>query len=874
MNETKDFFSHGCRWLRADFHLHTRKDHEFFFIGEDDKFISMYVEALKTSGIEIGVITNHNKFDLGEFKALRKNAQREGIYLLPGIELSVNDGANGIHTLVVFHEDWIDKRENNDFINQFLNITFAGIANYETRNGRSKHGLIETFNKLNEFDKDYFVIFAHVDQESGLWNEMSGGRLREIVENKYFRERTLGFQKVRDRNKSQNIKDCLGEYYPAEVEGSDPKCLEEIGKNETTYLKIGDFNYDAVKFALQDHQNRVKKEPTKTNHSHIFSIRFEGGILEKQTISFNSGLNCLIGIRGSGKSAILEAIRYTLDIPFGLKAQDQKYKEELVRYCLGSGGKTILTAIDRHGQKFEIHRILGKTPDVYIEGELKPGINITSTIINKPIYFGQKDLASTGEGFERDLVEKLVGGKLDNVRKQIEDQKTVVINLIQKLDKMKNLEEQEKEWLEKKNGALLKLDFLKKHGIDEEKLQRPVNFDADILKCEQIIDIVNNFLESSNELIEKYEDDITNMRNYESRENPVFFKDFYTILDRIITSLKNFKATHQSNHQDRNALDDKLKYLINNREQLKEEFATFERELSQQFRDEKNIESIRPDEFITLNKTLNRSNLMLEELIKSRKTRETTRAELLRAAEELNNFWQEEFRHIDNEISKINDSQDSLQIKVEFKGDKEEFIKCMKNQFRGSGLRESFFNTIVQQYSDFICIYNDNQNFLNIHGNKASDFLEYLNQNLSSLLTWQPPNRYTIEYRGKELKHHSLGQRASALILFILSQRDNDLIIIDQPEDDLDNQTIYEDVIKVIKSIKSNNQFIFATHNANFPVLGDAEQIIACSFSDNHVLTRTGSIDRHHSQDAIVSIMEGGREAFLKRKEIYQLWKQ
>ena len=89
-----------------------------------------------------------------------------------------------------------------------------------------------------------------------------------------------------------------------------------------------------------------------------------------------------------------------------------------------------------------------------------------------------------------------------------------------------------------------------------------------------------------------------------------------------------------------------------------------------------------------------------------------------------------------------------------------------------------------------------------------------------------------------------------------------------------DNQTIFEDVIKLIRSLKMRIQFIFATHNANFPVLGDTEQVGACSFAAETGDIHTGSIDHPEIQKAIVSIMEGGREAFARRKEIYQLWKQ
>jgi len=140
-------------------------------------------------------------------------------------------------------------------------------------------------------------------------------------------------------------------------------------------------------------------------------------------------------------------------------------------------------------------------------------------------------------------------------------------------------------------------------------------------------------------------------------------------------------------------------------------------------------------------------------------------------------------------------------------------------------------------------------------------------------LIWQVPNRYIIEYRGKELKQHSLGQRASALILFVLSQQENDVFIIDQPEDDLDNQTIYEDVIKLIRKLKNKTQFIFATHNANFPVLGDAEQIVSCSYSDNSIHTKLGSIDDPELQGEVIDIMEGGEEAFKQRQRRYEIWK-
>jgi hypothetical protein len=155
---------------------------------------------------------------------------------------------------------------------------------------------------------------------------------------------------------------------------------------------------------------------------------------------------------------------------------------------------------------------------------------------------------------------------------------------------------------------------------------------------------------------------------------------------------------------------------------------------------------------------------------------------------------------------------------------------------------------------------------------KSEMFKEHFIKNLGELLIYQVPNEFEVLYQGKTLSSHSLGQRASAMIIFILAHQDNDLLIIDQPEDDLDNQTVYEDVVKLIQQQKPNKQFLLATHNANFPVLGDAEMVVTCSERDNSIDTICDGIDTKGCQERIVSIMEGGSEAFLRRKNIYQSW--
>ena len=155
---------------------------------------------------------------------------------------------------------------------------------------------------------------------------------------------------------------------------------------------------------------------------------------------------------------------------------------------------------------------------------------------------------------------------------------------------------------------------------------------------------------------------------------------------------------------------------------------------------------------------------------------------------------------------------------------------------------------------------------------------EKMEEGYRELLCMRIPDNVSISYRGRPLEKHN-GQRASALILFILTQPGNDVLLIDQPEDDLDNQVIYDEVIRNIRKQKPHMQFIFATHNANLPVLGDAERIftaelrIADDTTTSGGCVKRGNIDCKDTQDDIVSIMEGGREAFNRRTKIYDSWK-
>ncbi len=119
----------------------------------------------------------------------------------------------------------------------------------------------------------------------------------------------------------------------------------------------------------------------------------------------------------------------------------------------------------------------------------------------------------------------------------------------------------------------------------------------------------------------------------------------------------------------------------------------------------------------------------------------------------------------------------------------------------------------------------------------------------------------------KDTTSLSTGQKCTAILPILLLDSDNPLII-DQPEDNLDNRFIFENVVKSLRRVKQQRQLILVTHNPNIPVLGDADQIVVLdSDGERSRLIKEGNVDR--CKEEIVTLLEGGAEAFQKRGERY-----
>lgn len=153
-------------------------------------------------------------------------------------------------------------------------------------------------------------------------------------------------------------------------------------------------------------------------------------------------------------------------------------------------------------------------------------------------------------------------------------------------------------------------------------------------------------------------------------------------------------------------------------------------------------------------------------------------------------------------------------------------------------------------------------------GVEATEVLDYI----FGLEYLQP--RYSLTYGGQDIGQLSPGERGLLLLVFyLLVDKDDIPIVIDQPEENLDNQTIYKILVKCIKKAKERRQVIMVTHNPNLAVVCDAEQIIYAFRNTEGIRFEyeAGAIEQPEIKNRVVQILEGTEPAFKNRQSKYRL---
>ena len=537
---------------------------------------------------------------------------------------------------------------------------------------------------------------------------------------------------------------------------------------------------------------------------------------------------------------------------------------------LGSGGEVELTIVDRFGKVYSLKRILGEK-SVICDNKANVLSLPVEEILKNPLYFGQKDLALTRKGYEDELLNKIIGDKVSNI---VDDEHAIQNQLIDNIDKLRLLIDipGRIEDITSENETLQhRLKVYKEKGLDE-KLHKQTSCNADLVKIDSITEWIQELIQSLKTAYLKDGRDLLSLDNYISQYNSEIVDELSPIIVQANETIDSIKDDIDRLKQLLEKILDVKGKLVNKIDSLKDEFAEIKREI--------NDERLDADSYVLDQKKLVGNNEKIAKLKESLKSKEKLCNAIKKGFGERNELLRNNYLAYQEATREINEQQNQLAISIVFKGNKVTLKEKLMSYFKGTSLSEAKYNELCEEFTDLPSIVED------YYLNAGERLKKYCTDNIyarvaqkiedgyKEMLVDDTPNIIDISYHGKSLSKHSLGQRASALILFILTQHNSDVIIVDQPEDDLDNQVIYEELIKTIKNEKKEMQFIFATHNANIPVLGDAERVVTAEYNDDGSIgLKCGTIDLADTHDDIVNIMEGGTEAFKKRNEIYGAWK-
>lgn len=222
----------------------------------------------------------------------------------------------------------------------------------------------------------------------------------------------------------------------------------------------------------------------------------------------------------------------------------------------------------------------------------------------------------------------------------------------------------------------------------------------------------------------------------------------------------------------------------------------------------------------------------------------------------------------------------------------EQFLEMIdKNKsknFSGKEQSKDTFNKIVEKYNlenfnDLIdclseienkLLYDDEQKILDVQKQlKEAHKVEHIYEFIWELKYIEP--KYSLTFLGADIQKLSPGQRGTLLLIFyLLIDNNRSPIVIDQPEENLDNHTVFHLLVPIIKEAKKKRQVIMVTHNPNIAVVCDAEQIIYSEIdrkNNNKVIYSSGSIENKHINKKLLEVLEGTKPAFENREKKYGL---
>ena len=879
----------GARFYRADLHVH-------LFGGSHDvqdttMTAAAAVATARREGLSVLAITDHNEITNVE-QALNAG-EGSDVLVVPGIELSTSQG----HLLCYLPTLDALRR----FYGQ-LTVVDRGQAT-----SRCQQSILECLTLLNRLGG--FGVLAHVDVATGFETMVPGASPHKAdvichaallgIEIKQsscpitFAEGDPDTERARmGRERIQRLK--LGSKQNlARVLNSDAHTLETLGRNaenarRVTRYKMDAPSFDALRIALEDADARVRIEDHVPDVvPRILGVSHDGGFLSGQSIHFSPNLNCIIGGRGTGKSTTFEAICCLSGERSESKVLDlEVWPEELHLFWQDAAGQ-IHSLYRRKGADleniddpeigpcaFEIDCFgQGEAAKISLEAQSNPLalLNYLDTFVDLAEAFAAEEAARE---------------ELLTLQTEIEKSEQKV-QLIPQYERLLATTRQQLAALRK--PEVKELIDLQRHLATEREIRTQIATKLQAVKDGTARASLKGTAEEIQQLADprsltvgrvEFGAIIAAAANFSmivgtaDEQIKAGLSAFERIAATQVASWKTKEADAQQKIEGKRRELEGLKVVFDMSyiAKLAEDEASHEQSV-------KNLNSWKPH----LVELRRRRATALKARWATRDCVATLREAFGRGA-----------------TTTLREALSDLQVSLKFSRNAyspdaaNQIIEAMgwrtNQQVRANWLVE---HLTIPRLLDAIQS-KDTSSILAIKTPEDVDVFKRDEAEMILARLADPPIRQALERvalydlprlqvtkkisdgKGKDRYLHrdfgklSLGQQQSVLLALMLSSSSNRPLIIDQPEDNLDGEFIYTTLVPVLRRAKERRQVIIVTHNPNVAVLGDAEQIVVMKAkNDCGEIVARGSIDHPGTRDIACAILEGAREAFLRRAKIY-----
>jgi energy-coupling factor transporter ATP-binding protein EcfA2 len=847
---------------------------------EEATYNDAVVRACLAENIEVIAVTDHYRVKTAA--GLVRAARGVGIIVLPAFEAVSKDG---VHFLCLFEQNKTPEE-----LERILGD--CGIHDESDPSPVGKYTAEEFLDAAQGWGG--VCIAAHVASKGGLLKVLTGQARVSAWRSPALVACCLpgpvcdAPQDVRPILENKNAQ-YKRNHPVAVINASDVGSAAVLAKpGASCWVKMSEVSIEGLRQAFLDPVSRVRlaSDPVPDVHSEFVAMAWEGGFLDGASIRFNQNLNVLIGGRGTGKSTIVESIRYVLGLdPLG--EESTTAHAGIVRNVLRNGTRVSLLIRSHHPAPAEylVQRTVPNPPVVRTTAggtsDLRP-----SDIVPGTEVYGQHEISELTKSPDKltRLLDRFVEPDPASTSKKAELGRDLARNRVRLLEV-----EGELATIDEKLAALPGLEErlarFQEAGVEEQLRDRSL-----LVTEERVV-------KTARERVDPYETVVTDLRKRLPVDvgfaSPDTLRDLpasstlaglVPVLERLGSDVQAaVVAIQEAVDRAREGIEAVATVWGQRRDQVQAAYEETLRTLQET--------KIEGGQFIELRTQVEE----LRPLAETKADLENERVDLAANRRELLTAWEDaktaDFRRLDRAAAKVSKKLSGrVRVRVAHAGNRQPLADLLKHKVKGrlSEAIEALLNrdelSLPELASAWRAGRTNLENHFHIPAAQAQKLTDAGSEVVMEVEELELPPTTAIELNvgstdrepvWQKLSDLSTGQKATAVLLLLLLESEAPLIV-DQPEDDLDNRFITEGIVPKMREEKRRRQFIFATHNANIPVLGDAELIAALAASGEAGRGRAqipgeceGSIDSVRVRQLVEEILEGGREAFEMRRLKY-----